>query len=227
MNYQNERFIGSILEKTEIPRAELFITTKIWKDAMRTDSVREAVEESLENLKIDYLDLVLIHRPLSDYNEKTWHVLEDCRQDGLVKAIGVSNFLIAHLEKIKQTSTTVPAVNQIELHPFFYRKELVEYCESHNIIIEAYSPLTLGNRLDSPELSKIAHIYNKSPAQILLRWDIQHQIIPIPRALSKGHINENIELFDFQIDPHEMEIMDSLNEDYFVIKPDPDEPTLR
>ena len=128
MNYQNERYIGSILERTKIPRSELFITTKVWKDAMRTNSVREAVEESLENLKIDYIDSILIHRPLSDYNAKTWQMIEDCNRDGLVKAIGVSNFLISHLEKLKESSTTVPAVNQIEIHPFFYRKELIEYC---------------------------------------------------------------------------------------------------
>ncbi len=227
--YQNEHFIGKSLAELAlpVPREELFITTKVWKDAMRVGAVRELLEESLENLGLGYVDLLLIHRPLSDFNADTWHVMEDMLNEGLTKAIGVSNFLIKHLDALRESSTTVPAVNQIELHPFFYRKDLVDYCQARGIIVESYSPIALGKRLDDPRLRNIAMDHKKSPAQVLIRWNVQHGFVPIPRSSLEGHIKENSAVFDFTLSQVDMDEMDSWNEDFNVIGADPDEPNLR
>lgn len=227
--YQNEQFIGKSLAEmpTKVPREELFITTKVWKDALRIGAVRESLEESLEKLRLDHVDLLLIHRPLSEFNVAAWHVLEDLQKEGLARAIGVSNFLIKHLEVLRETSTTVPAVNQIELHPFFYRKELVEYCTAKGIIVESYSPIALGKRLGDKRLKKIAKSHGKTPAQAVLRWHLQHGFIPIPRSLNPSHIKENVAVFDFELSTAEMADMDGWNDDFHVIGADPDEPDFR
>jgi diketogulonate reductase-like aldo/keto reductase len=227
--YQNEHFIGKSLAElpVPVPRDELFITTKVWKDAMRVGAVRESLEESLENLGLKYVDLLLIHRPLSEFNVETWHVMEDLHKEGLAKAIGVSNFLIKHLEALRKSSTTIPAVNQVELHPFFYRKELVDYCQARGIIVESYSPMALGKRLDDQRLGKISRNYGKTPSQVLIRWNLQHGCVPIPRSLTEPHIRENAAVFDFELSRADMDEMNGWNEDYMVINLDPDEPSIR
>jgi diketogulonate reductase-like aldo/keto reductase len=227
MIYQNEAFIGRVISSTEVPREELFVTTKVYKDAMRMDAVRDSVEESLESLHIVAVDLLLIHRPLRDFNAATWHVLEDLKAEGRAKAIGVSNFTIGMIDELKETSTTVPAVDQVEFHPFFYRSELLDYCKEQGIVLESYSPVAIGKRLDDERLVEIATRHGKSPAQVLLRWHLQHGCVPIPRSLSEAHIRENADVFDFELAADEMEEMDSWNEDYMVISPDPDEPAIR
>jgi diketogulonate reductase-like aldo/keto reductase len=225
--YQNEQFIGKALARTTVSRKELFITTKVYKDAMRLKVVRESLEESLEKLGLEYVDLLLIHRPLSDFNVETWHVLEDLHEERLARSIGVSNFILKHLEALRETSTTVPAVNQVEFHPFFYRKELLDYCHAHHILLEAYSPIALGKRLDEARLKGIAVAHGKTPAQILIRWNIQHGCVPIPRSISEDHIRENAGVFDFTLTKKEMDSMDGWNEDFMVISPDVDEPDKR
>lgn len=227
--YQNEHYIGKSLAVmlTKVPREEFFITTKVWKDAMRIGAVRESLEESLEKLRLDHVDLLLIHRPLSAFNVAAWHVLEDLHEEGLARAIGVSNFLVKHLEALAETSTTVPAVNQIELHPFFYRKELVNYCNERGIIVESYSPIALGKRLDDARLKQIADAHEKTPAQVVLRWHLQHGFVPIPRSLDAAHIKENAAVFDFELSKAEIADMDAWNEDFHVIGADPDEPDFR
>jgi len=227
MIYQNEKFVGAAIAATSVPRNELFITTKVYKDAMRMGGVRDSFEESLENLGLDHVDLLLIHRPLSEFNVATWHVLEDLHNEGLANTIGVSNFLIKHLEALRETSETVPAVNQVEFHPFLFRSELLEYCNQHGIIIESYSPMALGKRNDDERLQAIATTHGKTPAQVLIRWSIQHGCVPIPRSMSEDHIRENADVFDFSLSEDEMVEMDGWNEDYSVIGPDPDEPDLR
>ena len=227
MLYQNERFIGSVLKETDISRKDLFITTKIPKPAMRLNSVREAFEESLDDLNLDYVDLLLIHRPLSKFNVATWEVLEDLYKEGFVKAIGVSNFLIRHLEQLKETSNIVPAVNQFEYHPFFNRSTLLDYCKNNKILVESYSPIALGKRLYDKKLVEISKKYNKTSAQVLLRWNLQKGCIPIPRSMNKKHIEENINVFDFNINKSDMIEMNTWNEDFMVITPDLDEPDIR
>ena len=223
-NYHNEHFIGEILHESEISRENLFITTKIWKPAMQLNLVMESFEESLENLQTDYVDLLLIHRPLSQYNAQTWEVMEDLYREGRAKAIGVSNFIIRHLDQLAETSSTIPAVNQIEFHPFFNRQGLFDYCFEKSITIESYSPIALGKRLDDPRLIKIANDYQKTPAQIMLRWNLQKGCVVIPRSLSQSHILENFNVFDFELSKTYMIEMDSWNENYNVIGPDQDEP---
>ncbi|MBN2150858.1 MAG: aldo/keto reductase [Candidatus Lokiarchaeota archaeon] len=227
--YQNERFIGRALSELHAPppRDDLFITTKVWKDALRVGAVRESLEESLQNLGLDYVDLLLIHRPLTEFNLDAWHVMEDLQREGLARAIGVSNFLVKHLEALREASTTVPAVNQIELHPFFYRKELVDYCNARSIVVESYSPIALGKRLGDPRLMSIAGNREKTPSQVLIRWNLQHGWVPIPRSLSEPHIRENAAVFDFELSRAEMDEMDGWNEDFNVIGADPDEPDFR
>src|SRR5271157_74553 len=227
MIYQNEKFVGAAIAATSVPRSELFITTKVYKDAMRMDAVRDSLEESLDNLGLEYVDLLLIHRPLSEFNVATWHVLEDLHAEGLAKSIGVSNFLIKHLEALHETSETIPAVDQVEFHPFFYRTELMEYCQQHGIIIEAYSPIALGKRMEDERIQGIASTHEKTPAQVLLRWSIQHGCVPIPRSMAEDHIRENAAIFDFELSEDEMTEMNGWNEDYMVIGPDPDEPEIR
>jgi methylglyoxal/glyoxal reductase len=227
MIYQNEKFVGAAIAETSVPRNELFITTKVYKDAMRMNAVRDSFEESLQNLGLDHVDLLLIHRPLSEFNVATWHVLEDLHNDGLAKCIGVSNFLIKHLEALHETSETVPAVNQVEFHPFLFRSELLEYCSQHGILIESYSPMALGKRNDDERLQAIATAHGKTPAQVLIRWSIQHGCVPIPRSMSEDHILENADVFDFTISEDEMADMDGWNEDYSVMGLDPDEPDIR
>jgi len=226
MIYQNEKYVGAAIASAGVPRDELFVTTKVYKDAMRMNAVRDSFEESLENLGLEYVDLLLIHRPLSELNVATWHVLEDLYNEGLAKAIGVSNFLIRHLETLCETSESVPAVNQVEFHPFLFRSELLEYCTQHGIIIESYSPMVLGKRSDDERLQVIATAHGKTPAQVLIRWSIQHGCVPIPRSMSENHIRENADVFDFTLSDDEMAGMDGWNEDYSVIGPDPDEPDL-
>lgn len=227
MVYQNERFVGQGIMASGVPREDLFITTKVYKDAMRFGAVRESLEESLDALGLDHVDLVLIHRPLREHNAATWHDLEDARNDGLATSIGVSNFLVRHLDALAETSTVVPAVNQVEMHPFFFRRELLEACQARGIVIEAYSPLVLGRRLHDSTLATIAGKHGKTPAQVLLRWSIQHGCVPIPRSLDPAHIRENASVFDFALDEADMQLMDSWNEDYMAIQPDPDEPDVR
>lgn len=227
MIYQNEHFIGKALKDIDIPREELFITTKVWKDAMRVGATRDSIEESLDNLGIEYVDLALIHRPLTEFNLETWHALEDIYNDGLAKSIGVSNFIIKHLDPLLDECKIEPAVNQIEIHPFYYRKGLVDYCKDRGIIVEAYSPLALSKRIDDERLVKMAEKHGKTPAQVMIRWSMQHEIVPIPRSQTRDHILENANVFDFELTKEDMTEMDGWNEDFMVISPDPDEPDQR
>jgi diketogulonate reductase-like aldo/keto reductase len=222
MIYMTERIVGDVLAKASIPRTDIFIATKVWKDAMRFRAVRESVEESLGNLHLEYVDLLLIHRPLRAFNVDTWHVLEDLLAEGKTKAIGVSNFTQAHIEAIREQSNRVPAVNQIENHPFFYRKELIQYCNQHHILIESYAPLMVGKKLQDPRLVAISQIHRKTPAQIVLRWNIQHGFVPIPCSVNAQHIKENAQIFDFALSRQEMTAMDGWHEE-FEIYPDREE----
>nr|MDO8110667.1 aldo/keto reductase [Candidatus Sigynarchaeota archaeon] len=217
-----ERIVGDAISKAHIPRSDIFITTKVWKDAMRAGAVRESAEESLDNLHLEYVDLLLIHRPLRAFNVEAWHVLEDLLAEGKTKAIGVSNFTQAHLEAIREQSSKVPAVNQIENHPFFYRKELIQYCNQHHILVESYAPLMVGKKLQDPRLGIIAKSHRKTPAQVILRWNIQHGFVPIPCSVNAQHIRENAQIFDFTLSLQEMTEMDGWNEN-FEIYPDKEE----
>ena len=172
-----------------MPREEIFITTKLWNDDH--DDVEKALKLSLANLDTDYVDLYLIHWPVEKIRNKTWKILEKLYKEGKCRAIGVSNFTIKHLIELLKETDIVPAVNQVEFNPFLYQKELLEYCRKNKIQLEAYSPLGQGKILDEPPIIEMAKKYNKSSAQILIRWALQHDLVVIPRSKNKDRRGDN------------------------------------
>jgi len=200
--YGNEKGVGRGIVQSEIKREDIFVTTKLWNGDQGYDSALKAFDASLERLGLDYVDLYLIHWPVSGKRQESWRALEEIYKSGRAKAIGVSNYAIAHVEELLDSSKVVPAVNQIEYHPFLYEDQasLLKFCKQHNIIIEAYSPLVHGKRLDDPVLAKIAKKYSKSNAQILLRWAVQQGTVPLVKSTHSERMAENLDIFDFELD---------------------------
>jgi diketogulonate reductase-like aldo/keto reductase len=209
--YGNEREVGEALRISGIPRQEVFITTKLWNSDHGYEAAIAAFERSLKELGLSYLDLYLIHWPVQDLRIETWKALETILTSGRCRAIGVSNYLIRHLEELLDRSDIVPAVNQAEFSPYLYQRDLVEFCHAHHIQLEAYSPLTKGRQLGDPELSEIAARYFKSPAQILIRWALQKGLVVIPKSSNKNRISENAQVFDFAISVEDMNALDSFH----------------
>lgn len=219
--YGNERGVGKMIRESRIPREDIFLTTKVWNDAQREKRTLEAFEESLERLGTDYVDLYLVHWPMEDCYLETWQLMEKIYQSGRAKAIGVSNFQVHHLEDILRDSQIVPAVNQIEFHPFLVQPELLTFCQKHKIQVEAWSPLMEGQIVNETSVQKIAEKYNKTPAQIALRWDLQHEVVTIPKSIHANRIAENAQIFDFELSQTDMRELDALDEGKR-IGPDPD-----
>lgn len=218
--YGNEAGVGQAIQASSIPRDQLFVTTKVWNADQGYDSTLRAFEESRRKLQLEVIDLYLIHWPGKDKYKETWKALEKLYKDGLVRAIGVSNFKVHHLEDLLQDSEIVPAVNQVEFHPLLIQQELRTFCKEHKIQLEAWSPLMQGN-LDLPLLSELAGKYGKTPAQIILRWDLQHGVVTIPKSIRESRIRENIDVFDFTLSDEDMARLDGLNQDHR-FGPDPD-----
>jgi diketogulonate reductase-like aldo/keto reductase len=217
MIYGNEADVGSALRESEIRRDEVFITTKLWNsNQVGYDSTLQECERSLRRLGLTYVDLYLIHWPVqgnSSNSIEVWRAMVSLLREGKARAIGVSNYTIDDLKEILQDSDIVPAVNQVEFHPFLYQKELLGFCEKNTIQLEAYSPLTRGKRLNHPTISAVAKKYgNKTSAQVLIRWSLQHNLVVIPKSIHEDRILENSQVFDFQIRPEDMKLLDSLNE---------------
>jgi diketogulonate reductase-like aldo/keto reductase len=219
--YGNERGIGKAIRESGIPREEIFLTTKVWNDAQREKRTLAAFEESLKRLRTEYVDLYLVHWPVKGCYQETWQVMEEIYQSGRAKAIGVSNFMIHHLEDILSDSQIVPAVNQIEFHPFLVHPELLKFCQEHKIQVEAWSPLMRGQIVNQSSIQKMAEKYDKTPAQIVLRWDLQHEVVTIPKSVHPDRIFENAKIFDFELSQADMEELDGLDEGNHV-GPDPD-----
>jgi diketogulonate reductase-like aldo/keto reductase len=209
--YGNERGVGKAIRESGIPREEIFLTTKVWNDDQRAKRTKAAFEESLERLGTDYVDLYLIHWPVKDYYLETWQVMEEIYQSGRAKAIGVSNFLVPHLEELLPVSQTVPSVNQIEFHPLLVQPELLRFCRSHQIQVEAWSPLMEGRIVTVQAVQMLAEKYGKTPAQIVLRWDLQHEVVTIPKSTRPDRIAENTRIFDFELSPEDMDVLDALD----------------
>ena len=207
--YENETIVGNALIKSSIPREEIFVTTKLWNDDHK--DVEKALNENLKKLQLDYIDLYMIHFPVPERND-SWKVMENLLKQGKIKSIGVSNFTVRHLKELISKTDIVPAVNQVEFHPYLYQKELLDYCKKTGIIIEAYSPLTHGVKLKDSNLIKIAKKYNKSTAQLLIKWGLQHGLIVIPKSSKKERILENYLVFDFKISKEDMKTLDGFNE---------------
>ncbi|MFS0599348.1 aldo/keto reductase [Peribacillus frigoritolerans] len=209
--YENEEGVGQAIRECGVPREELFITSKVWNTEQGYDTTLKAFEDSLKRLGLEYLDLYLIHWPGKDKYLETWRALEKLYKDGRVKSIGVSNFHIHHLENLLANSEVKPVVNQIELHPLLTQVEIRDYCAKHEIKVESWSPLGRGNLLGEPTINHIAKKHGKSPAQVLIRWHLQHDLVVIPKSITPSRIKENAEVFDFSLSLNEMNQIDALN----------------
>lgn len=225
MIYENEVGVGEGIrlgiKDAGISREELFITSKLWNNDMRNDRVEEAYAESLKKLGLDYLDLYLIHWPVEDKLVSSWKVMEDLYKAGKIKNIGVSNFQVKHLQMVMDAGTVKPVINQIEYHPFLTQEVVKDFCEQNDIQVEAWSPLMNGDILKNDVINKLADKYDKSSAQIVLKWDVQTGVITIPKSSNEGRIKENINIFDFEMTNEDIAEISELNEDHR-IGPDPD-----
>ncbi|WP_055105941.1 aldo/keto reductase [Paenibacillus ihumii] len=219
--YQNEDGVGQAIKASGIPREQLFITTKVWNSDQGYESTLKAFDSSMNKLGLDYLDLYLIHWPVKGKYKETWKALEKLHKDGRVRSIGVSNFQIHHLEDLLADAEIRPVVNQVELHPLLSQVELREYCKSQGIQIEAWSPLAQGKLLDNEVLKAIGAKYGKSTAQVIIRWDLQNEIVTIPKSSKEQRIIENADVFDFELTADEIEQINGLNQNLRV-GPDPD-----
>lgn len=209
--YGNEESVGEAIRDSKIPREELFITTKLWNEEMRKSNQRRAAEESLKRLGLSYVDLYLIHWPVKGKYVESWLELEKLYADGLTRAIGVSNFHIHHLEDVLKVCKIVPAVNQVECHPYLTHEELADYCKGKGILFEPWSPLASGKALGDPVLNAIGEKYNKNAAQVILRWGLQRGFVNIPKSTHKERIVSNADLFDFELTPEDMARIYGLN----------------
>ncbi|MCI3918677.1 aldo/keto reductase [Paenibacillus sp. TRM 82003] len=210
--YRNEEGVGRAIRASGVPREELFVTTKVWNADQGYEETLAAFEASRERLGLDVIDLYLVHWPVKGKYLATYRALEKLYQDGAVRAIGVSNFQIHHLKDVFANSDVKPMVNQVEYHPLLSQVPLREFCEAEGIQLEAWSPLMQGN-LDVPELQRIAARHGKSPAQVVLRWDLQHGVVTIPKSTNAGRIRENADVFDFELTREDMAALDGLNRD--------------
>ncbi|WP_426477403.1 aldo/keto reductase [Chryseobacterium sp. CBSDS_008] len=210
--YQNETAVGAAVKNSGIDRDELFITSKVWVQDHGYEKAKSAFQRTLNRLQMDYLDMYLIHWPYGDFLG-TWKALEELYQEGKIKAIGVCNFTVEKLEELKAHSTVLPVINQIELHPVFQQKELQVYDRENNIVTQPWSPLGNGNAnlLSNPDLNAIAEKYGKTTAQVILRWHLQEGFVVIPKSVTPSRIEENFNVFDFELTEDEMNIVRSLD----------------
>ncbi|SET18910.1 aldo/keto reductase [Paenibacillus sp. NFR01] len=211
--YGNEEGVGQAIRESGVPREELFITTKVWNSDQREGRVLEAFETSLNKLGLDYVDLYLVHWPVKDKYKETWKAMEQLYASGKVRAIGVSNFQIHHLQDLLADASVVPTVNQVELHPHLSQPQLRQFCKDNGIQIEAWAPLGQGRLLDNETLKDIAAVHGKSVAQVILRWDLQNGIVTIPKSVTESRIIENADIYDFELSSDEMKRIDDLNGD--------------
>jgi diketogulonate reductase-like aldo/keto reductase len=215
--YGNETDVGRAVQESGIRRDDVFITTKVWNSHQGYDSTLYACEGSLRRLGLSYVDLYLIHWPVQGLGDETWRAMIRVLQQGKARAIGVSNYRITELNELLDKSDVVPAVNQVEFHPFLYQEELLSFCKNNKIQLEAYSPLTRGKRLNHPHILEMAKKYDTTPSQILIRWSLQHDVIVIPKSIHEARIKENSQVFDFQLEPNDMKLLDSLNENLYTV----------
>ncbi|MFC5531114.1 aldo/keto reductase [Cohnella yongneupensis] len=209
--YKNEKSVGQAIRSSGIPREEVFVTTKVWNSEQGYESTIASFHNSLRQLEMDYVDLFLVHWPVVDKYKETYRAIEDLYVQGKIKAIGVSNFQIHHLEDLMNVCRIKPMVNQVELHPLLTQKKLLAFCRKEGIQLESWRPLMNGN-LDVLLLAELAKKYGKTPAQIALRWQLQLGIVTIPKSVRPERIRENASLYDFALEPEDIVRIDALNE---------------
>ncbi len=212
--YANENDVGKAITECDIPREEIFVTTKLWNSDQGYDSTLKACDESLTKLGLDYIDLYLMHWPVENLRLDSWKAMEKLLQDGKCRAIGVSNFMTQHIKKLLDNCNIVPAVNQIELSPYnyLYLKEVVDLCLDKIILIEAYNPLTKGRKLNDAKLVELASKYGKTPAEILIRWALEKRFIVIPKSVKEKRIRENADVFNSSISAEDISYLETFNE---------------
>ncbi len=216
--YANEASVGKGIKESGIDRKELFITSKVWNTERGYEKTLRAFNKTFKDLQLDYLDLYLIHWPASEnqfpdwkeINSETWRAMEELYKEGKIKSIGVSNFLPHHLEALMETATIRPSINQIEFHPGFMQQECVSFCKANNILVEAWSPLGTGKMLDNETLKATAAKYNKSVAQICIRWVLQNDVLPLPKSITPSRIVENLAIDDFEITEEDMQTINAM-----------------
>ena len=219
--YRNEAGVGMALKESGIPREEIFLTTKVWNSDQGYEQTLRAFEKSLKLLQTDYIDLYLVHWPVAGKYKDTWRALEHLYETGKVKAIGVSNFQIHHLQDLMTTARIMPMVNQVEVHPHLQQDALLAFAHGHGIVLEAWRPIMMGEVKDIPLLKQIGMKYGKSPVQVALRWLTQRGIVAIPKSVTSGRIAQNADIFDFELSPFEMSKMAQLDQGRR-LGPDPD-----
>lgn len=212
--YGNEQSVGAALHASGLARDDIFVTTKLWNSDQGYDQALRALDTSLAQLGLAYVDLYLVHWPVPGLRLESWRALETALATGKARAIGVSNYMARHLDELLDAARVVPAVNQIELSPYNFasRQAVVDLCAAHNIRLEAYSPLTKGRKLDDPRLIALARPYGKGPAQILLRYLLQKGVIVLPKSTNPLRIRQNADIFDFTLSPADMAQLDALDE---------------
>lgn len=210
--YNNEEGVGRAIADSGIPREDIFVTTKVWNDEQGYEETLAAFDRSLERLNMDYVDLYLVHWPIAGKYKDTYRALEKIYADKRVRAIGVSNFHVDHLEDLMKGATIPPVVNQIELHPQLTRMDIRDYCKKHDIAIQAWAPIGKASYLDDPVLQELAKKHNKTAAQIIIRWDYQNDIITIPKSVHASRQEENADIFDFELSQEDIEKINNLNQ---------------
>jgi diketogulonate reductase-like aldo/keto reductase len=212
--YENEKGVGKAIKESGIKREDIFVTTKVWNSDQGYDSTLRAFDRSLKNLGFEYIDLYLIHWPVKGKYKDTWRALETIYLQGRVRAIGVSNFLKHHLVDLMNSAEIMPMVNQMEFHPYLVQQELINFCRSHKIQYEAWSPLMQGRITEVKLINEIARKYKKDPAQVTLRWDLQKGVVTIPKSVNPARIISNAQIFDFELTEEEIKLIDSLDKGY-------------
>jgi diketogulonate reductase-like aldo/keto reductase len=216
--YQNETEVGNAVRQTGIPRGEIFITTKVNNTDQGFDATLRGFDASMKKLNCEYIDLYLVHWPLQQSRKDTWLALEKLYKEGRVRAIGVANYLVPFLNELKAYASVVPAVNQIEFSPYLFLKNELDYCKQRRIQLQAYTPLVRGMRFNDPKLLEIAAKYDKSPAQIILRWAVQQGISTIPKSESQKRLRENFDIFNFSIESGDILKINNFNENFRVVE---------
>jgi len=209
--YQNEDGLGQALKSISIERKDIFITSKVWNTDQGYDATIDAFNKSLSKLQTDYLDLYLVHWPVKGKYKDTWKALETLYDEGRIRAIGVSNFMQHHLEDLMDSAKVMPMVNQIEFHPYLRQQDLLDFCKNNNIQFEAWSPLMQGKIFGIDVLKELAGKYEKTIAQVVLRWDLQKGVVTIPKSVKKERIESNADIFDFEISDEDMARIDALD----------------